>query len=137
MRVALEPTRPQFAHVAFVHSLRDALALAAATDLWLVLDTAHLWWEPGLPALLADAVPRCAAVQLADLGFGWPGPRTGGARRRWTAARSLRGRAWSHRGFAGPFELEIIGQSIDEEGYGSAVGRSLRHLDGLLGRLPS
>ena len=134
MRIAIEPTRPQFAHVGFVHTLRDALALAAQTDLWLLLDTAHLWWEPGFAALLTDAAPRCAAVQMAALGFAGPVLERAVPGDGRLPLGAVMGDLVS-AGFAGPFELEIIGQSIDDEGYESAVRRSLRHLDGLLGDL--
>jgi sugar phosphate isomerase/epimerase len=35
-------------------------------------------------------------------------------------------------GYAGAFELELVGPRIEEEGYRSAVTRSIEHLDALL-----
>jgi sugar phosphate isomerase/epimerase len=136
VRVALEPTRPQFAHVGFVHTLRDGLALAAELDLWLVPDTAHNWWEPDVGALLATGAPRFAVLQVADLAFGAPVlerlvPGDGAL-----PLGALMGAAVG-AGFDGPFELEIIGSAIDAEGYEDAIRRSLAHLTTLLaGREP-
>jgi sugar phosphate isomerase/epimerase len=72
IRLALEPTRPQFAHIGFVHTVRDALAVATELGLWLVPDTAHSWWEPDVAGLLAHAASRIAVLQVADLAFGAP-----------------------------------------------------------------
>ncbi len=131
VRIALEPTRPQFAHVSFVHTFHDAVALANRLGLWLLPDSAHLWWEPGLADLLDDARPRIAALQLADLEFDSPVlervvPGDGQLALGTLVAGLVTG------GFEGPFELELIGRAIDDEGYESAISRSLVHVGGLL-----
>jgi sugar phosphate isomerase/epimerase len=131
IRVALEPTRPQFAHVGFVHTLRDGLALAGGLGIWLVPDTAHIWWEPDVAGLLAAGAPLFAAVQVADLAFGAPVlerlvPGDGAVPIASMLAMTL------EAGFGGPFELEIIGSAIESEGYESAIGRSLAYLSALL-----
>jgi len=135
VRVALEPTRPQFAHVALVHTLRDGLTVARRLGLGLVPDTAHLWWEPGLAGQLAAGVPLFAMVQVADLDLSGPVlervvPGDGGS----TLGALVGGLV--DAGYAGPFELELIGQAIEDEGYPSALLRSLRHVDGLLRAAP-
>ncbi|HEX3566113.1 MAG TPA: sugar phosphate isomerase/epimerase family protein [Acidimicrobiales bacterium] len=131
VRVAIEPTRTQFAYVGFVHSLRDALALADHLDLWLMPDTAHVWWEPDLAELLAAAAPRFALFQVADLAFGGP-----------VLERLVPGdgelplgpilTAAAAGGFEGPFEVEILGQAVEDEGYDAAIRRSYQHIQGLL-----
>jgi sugar phosphate isomerase/epimerase len=131
IRIALEPTRPQFAHVGFVHTLRDGLALAADTGISLVPDTAHSWWEPGFVELLSSGAPHFAVIQVADLAFGAPVlerlvPGDGAVPIGSMLAATVAG------GFAGPFELEIIGSAIEREGYESAIARSLNHLTSLL-----
>jgi sugar phosphate isomerase/epimerase len=130
-RLALEPTRPQFAHVGFVHTLADGCSLAEGLDLWLVPDAAHLWWEPGLLERLESEAGRWAAVQLADLVLDQP-----------VLERVVPGdgqvplgpimEAASAGGFEGPFELELIGSAVEAEGYERAIRRSLEHLHGLL-----
>jgi sugar phosphate isomerase/epimerase len=131
VRLALEPTRPQFAHIGFVHTVRDALALATELGLWLVPDTAHSWWEPDVVGLLAHAASRVAVVQVADLAFGAPVlerlvPGDGAL----PLGRLLG--ATLAAGFPGPFELEILGSAIENEGYEGAIGRSLSYLTALL-----
>lgn len=135
IRIALEPTRPQFAHVSFIHTFCDAVDLADRLNVGLVPDSAHLWWEPGLAGLLADGGSRIAAVQFADLRFDGPVlervvPGDGQLALRAFIADLVGG------GFDGPFELELIGQAIENEGYELAIRRSLRHLDGLLASVP-
>ncbi len=131
VRLALEPTRPQFAHIAFVHTVRDAVTLASDLGLWLVLDTAHGWWEPGVLELYGAAAPRCAALQVADLALDAPVlerlvPGDGHVDLRGLIGAALEG------GFDGPFELEILGGAIEAEGYEPAIRRALDHLDALL-----
>ena len=136
VRVAVEPTRTQFAYVGFVHSLRDGLALADQLDLWLMPDTAHVWWEPDLAELLVAGAPRFAVFQVADLAFGGPvlerlvpGDGEIPLRSILTAAAAA--------GFQGPFEIEIIGQAIEDEGYDEAIRRSYQHIQGLLTEAPA
>jgi sugar phosphate isomerase/epimerase len=133
--IALEPTRPQFAHVAFVHSRGGGLAVARRLGLGLVPDSAHLWWEPGLADLLAEGVSMFATVQIADLDLTTPVlervvPGDGGMALG-ALVDTLLG-----AGYPGPFELELIGRSIEDEGYEPALLRSLLHLDGLLRASP-
>ncbi len=135
VRVAVEPTRTQFAYVGFVHSLRDGLALADQLDLDLLPDSAHVWWEPDLADLLAAGAPRFALFQVADLAFGGPvlerlvpGDGEIPLRSMLTAAVDA--------GFEGPFEIEVIGQAIEDEGYEAAIRRSCRHIHSLLASLP-
>jgi sugar phosphate isomerase/epimerase len=131
IRLALEPTRPQFAHISFVHTVRDALALAMDLGVWLVPDSAHSWWEPDIEGILARAVPYLAVLQVADLDFRAPVlerlvPGDGAIR-----LGALLG-ATVDAGFDGPFELEILGRAIEAEGYESAIERSFTHLTSLL-----
>ncbi len=131
LRVALEPVRPQFAHVGLVHSLADGLRVSEALDLELVVDTAHLWWEHDLRWLLERAASRVAAVQVADLAFGGPVlerlvPGDGELPLPDLLDRCV------EVGIDGPFEVEIIGQGIEDQGYERAIGRSLAYLQAIL-----
>jgi sugar phosphate isomerase/epimerase len=131
IRLALEPTRPQFAHIGFVHTVRDASALASQLDIWIVPDSAHSWWEPGIETLLAECGSRVAVMQVADLAFRAPVlerlvPGDGAIRLGALMGAPIEG------GFTGPFELEIIGSAIENEGYESAIRRSFTYLTRLL-----
>lgn len=136
IRLALEPTRPQFAHVGFVHSLRDGVTLAERLGIWLVPDTAHDWWEPGILELLRSAAGRWASVQVADLVLDQPVtervvPGDGQVPIGPMLAAATAG------GFDGPFELELIGSAVEDEGYERAIRRSLEHLNALLAGVPA
>ena len=73
LRIALEPTRPQFAHVAFVHTLRDGLAVAHRLGLLprsrhrRICGGSRVW-----PTSWPRVCRRIAMVQLADLDFSAP-----------------------------------------------------------------
>jgi sugar phosphate isomerase/epimerase len=131
IRLALEPTRTQFAHIGFVHTVRDALALASQLGIWVVPDSAHSWWEPEIERLLAEGASRIAVVQVADLAFRAPVlerlvPGDGAIRLGAFLDAPI------EAGFGGPFELEIIGSDVENEGYESAIRRSFTYLTRLL-----
>jgi len=70
VRAALEPVHPSQAAVfSFVDSLGAARALldeAGADDVGLLVDTWHVWDDPGLEAELRASARRIAGVHLAD-----------------------------------------------------------------------
>ncbi len=134
IHLALEATRPQFAHIGFTHTQRDALAVAADLGLWVVPDTAHSWWEPRLAEVLAQGAPRIAVLQVADLAFRAPVlerlvPGDGSIALGGLLSAIL------EAGFPGPFELEILGSAIENEGYEKAIRRSFEYLTRLLAGL--
>ncbi len=70
VRLALEPLHPLFcAERSVLSTLAQALALAgrfAASDVGVVVDAYHVWWDPGLGEQLALAGPRIASLQVCD-----------------------------------------------------------------------
>ncbi|MGV0742248.1 sugar phosphate isomerase/epimerase family protein [Mycolicibacterium sp. XJ870] len=72
VRLALEPLHPVFcADRAVISTLGQALALAEpypATAVGVVVDTFHVWWDPGLAAGIAaaGAQGRISAYQVCD-----------------------------------------------------------------------
>ena len=131
VRILLEPVRTQFAFAGFVHSLRDGVELAASLDLGLVVDVTHCWWEPGLLALLDAVVDRVGAVHLADLQLDRP-----------VVTRVVPGdgdlalepfvAALVGAGYRGPFEIEVIGPAVEQEGAARALARSVAHVRALV-----
>ena len=120
----LEPVRTQFAYAGFVHTLRDGVALAEALDMGLVVDITHCWWEPCLHATLAAAVGRIAVVHLADLALDGPVldrvvPGDGDL----PIASFLS--ALLTAGYEGPFEVELMGPAIRQEGIAAALTRAV------------
>jgi len=118
------------AHIA--HSLRDTLALAEMAGIGVCIDVFACWTEAGLRASIERAMPRCHLVQLSDYVYG---------------DRSLPSRAvpgdgaipierildWVlGAGYAGAFDLELIGPRIDKEGHLEAARRAAGHVGTIL-----
>jgi sugar phosphate isomerase/epimerase len=125
--VWLEPVRTQFAYAGFLHSLRDAAPVAEAVGVGLAVDVTHCWWEPGIDQLLIDVAPNVGVAHLADLPLDRPAitrlvPGDGELPlRRFVDALDA-------GGFGGPFELEVLGPAIDEEGVTTALRRSVAYV---------
>ncbi|MGA9275653.1 sugar phosphate isomerase/epimerase family protein [Ilumatobacter sp.] len=70
VRLAIEPMNPIFAaDRGVVSTLAQALQLAEPHEpgvVGVVVDTFHLWWEPGIEATLAEASDRIASYQICD-----------------------------------------------------------------------
>ncbi|GAB2445283.1 sugar phosphate isomerase/epimerase [Nocardioides hungaricus] len=68
--LAVEPFHPMFlAERSAIVTLDQAVDLVASLDdphLGLAVDTYHVWWDPGLPAALARALPWTVGVHVAD-----------------------------------------------------------------------
>ena len=68
--LAVEATNSLLADVSFVYSLRDALDLARAAGVKVVLDVFSCWYERGLEELVRKNVDQIALVQLSDFVIG-------------------------------------------------------------------
>ncbi|RCH68499.1 sugar phosphate isomerase/epimerase [Streptomyces sp. SDr-06] len=120
VRLAIEPLHPMFASDRCVVSTLDqALALASRfppSQVGVVVDTYHVWWDDTAPAAVAraGAAGRIHAFQLAD----WVTPLPAGVLKgrgqlgdgcvdlaRW---RSLVDSA----GYAGPIEVELFNEAL-------------------------
>ncbi|RKT88064.1 Sugar phosphate isomerase/epimerase [Saccharopolyspora antimicrobica] len=70
VRLGIEPMHPIFAaDRGVISTLAQALDLAEAHPpeaVGVVVDTFHLWWEPGVLDQIARAGPRIAAYQVSD-----------------------------------------------------------------------
>jgi sugar phosphate isomerase/epimerase len=132
VRLAVEPTNPLRTDNSFVFSLRDALELARAADIAVVLDLSSCWYERDLESLVRDHVDRLSLVQVSDyvLGtFNTPNravPGDGDV----PLARLLS--MLLDAGYQGTFDIEILGPRIESEGYHSSVRRSVDRMGELL-----
>jgi sugar phosphate isomerase/epimerase len=128
----IEPTNPLYADIDFVHTFRDAADLAAMTGLGLCLDLFHIWDERGLLRTAERALGSIHMVQLGDYSPGTrqiPGrvvPGDGVMPLQRIVDRLV------EIGFEGPFDLELLGPRIREEGVTSAAVRSGRYMSDLL-----
>jgi sugar phosphate isomerase/epimerase len=130
--LALEHTNSLRADVGFVHTLRDAVDLARRVDLGVCLEVNACWGERSLADTIAEGVDRIRLVQVSDYAVGTTTtpdrlvPGDGDI----PLARIL-GQLVA-AGYPGVFELELVGPRIEEEGYRSAILRSLTALSDLL-----
>jgi sugar phosphate isomerase/epimerase len=128
----IENSAALYADVHIAHTLRDAVTLAELADVGVCIDLFACWTEAGLRESIERAMPRCHLVQVCDYVYG---------------DRSLPSRAvpgdgaipvkrilqWMlDAGYAGTFDIELIGPRIDAEGRVAAVRRATENLGGIL-----
>ena len=130
--LALEHTNSLRVDLSFVHTLRDALDLAARLDMGVCMECNTCWMERGVEHTIAANVDRLALVQVSDFvvgTFATPDrvvPGDGDI----PLERLLR--AVVDAGYGGVFDLEVIGPRIDAEGYEVAIPRGVRATERLL-----
>lgn len=132
IQLMIETTSPLYTDYHLAHSLRDTLTLAEMAGIGVSIDIYAIWAEAGLKETLARTIPRCGHVQVSDYVYG---------------DRSLPSRAvpgdgniplerifdWIlSAGYAGPFDLELIGPRIDAEGHLEATRRAADKVGELL-----
>jgi sugar phosphate isomerase/epimerase len=125
MPVLLEATAPAYAELSIIHTLADQVGVCTRSGLAVCLDTFASWSDSSFETLLPDAAGRCAMVQLADHALG---------------ERSVRDRAVPGDGvidfdavfaalraarFTGPFDIELMGRLLDDEGRAAGFGRAV------------
>ncbi len=130
--LAIENTSPFYAHAHLANNLRDTITLAERAEIGVCIDIFGCWTEAELHALILRALPRCVLVQVSDYVLGdkslpcravpgegaipWP--------------QILR---WLHKaGYAGNFDLELIGPRIDAEGALNAAARAAKYIENRL-----
>ncbi len=133
--IAIEHTNSLRIDVGFLHTLRDAIDLARRFDVGVCVETNACWAERDIAETFRKGVDTFRLVQVSDFGIGTlstpnrlvpgdgdiPFPRVLGDV---LAA-----------GYTGTFDLELIGPRIEEEGYASALRRSVDNLGAILDAL--
>jgi sugar phosphate isomerase/epimerase len=133
--VAIEHTNSLRVDVGFVHTLRDAVDLARRLDAGVCMETNACWAERGLDDAIRAGIDRIRLVQVSDFRVGTIAssqrlvPGDGDIPLRRIIAVLLAA------GYTGAFELELIGDAIEDEGYANAVPRAVHNLDALLTEL--
>lgn len=115
--IGLEPLHPMFAaDRSVLVTIDQALELAQAYDareVGVILDTFHIWWDPRLEELIAQATGRIVGFHVSDwlvplpdvlLGRGLMGDGV-------IDNRQLR-RLVEHAGYDGPIEVEIFNRAL-------------------------
>jgi len=128
----IEPSPQVYASSNLAHNLRDTVTLAELAGIGVCIDIFGCWTEAGLKETIGRAVPMCHAIQVSDWVYG----------DRSLPARAVPGDGaipirriceWAlDAGYRGPFDLELLGPRIDQEGRVAAVGRAARYMSELL-----
>lgn len=132
MRIVVENTNGLRFDLGFLHNLRDTVDVARRAGVAICMEVNNVWGERALRDTIAAGVDLIRIVQVNDFVV----PTTA------TPDRAVPGdghvplarifRDLEDAGYRGTYELEIVGPRIEQEGYASAVRRSLEHVDGLL-----
>lgn len=128
VRLALEHNSTPTRDNGFVHTLADAAELAREVDVDIDLELQNCWYERHLDRLFKDNVKRFAVAQVSDFKVGEVArlnrrvPGDGDMPLEWLLGHLL------DAGYTGLFEVEILGPKIEEEGYASAIRRSVQWL---------
>jgi sugar phosphate isomerase/epimerase len=135
VRLALEPTNPLRTDVSFVHCVRDAVDLARMAGTGVVVDFYSSWYERGLDELVRKNIDLVALVQISDYKLGtFDMPNRCAVGDGDIPVERLLGLLLD-AGYEGPFDLEILGPRIEEEGYRSPIARSVERTTVMLDRL--
>ena len=135
VRLAIEPTNPLRTDVSFVHCVRDAIDLARMAGTGVVVDLYSCWYERGLEELVRKHVDDVALVQVCDYRLGtFDMPNRVAVGDGDIPVERLLAMVLD-AGYEGPFDIEVLGPRIDEEGYRAPIARSVERTSELLDRL--
>jgi sugar phosphate isomerase/epimerase len=135
VRLAVEPTNPLRTDVSFVHCVGDAIDLARMAGIGVVVDFYSAWYERHLDRLLRDNMDLVALVQIGDYKLGtFDMPhRCAIGDGDIPVERLLR--LVVEAGYKGRFDLEILGPTIEREGYRAPIVRSVERASEMLDRM--
>ena len=133
--VTVEHTGPLRVDLSFCTTFADGTDLTRALGIGLCMEVSSCFAERDLAARIVAAADVLAHVQLSDFVVG----------SLCTPDRAVPGdgdiplerivAAVAGAGFAGAFELELVGPRIEDEGYAGAIRRSIEHLDRVLAQV--
>lgn len=128
VRLAIEHNSISSRAIGFVHTVAGVAEIARAADVDICLELQNCWYEPDLPRLFRDNVDRLCVVQVSDFLIDEPlrnnrrVPGDGSMPLEWMIGHVL------DAGYKGFFEIEVLGPAIEQEGYESAIRRSVEWL---------
>jgi sugar phosphate isomerase/epimerase len=124
VRLGIEPTSHLYADVSIAHRLADTVGLARAAGIGVMIDLFACWFDADIERAIADAGPLTALVQVSDYVYGDRGlpcravPGDGAVPLERLIPAIVR------EGFAGWFDLEIIGPRLQAEGEEAGLVRA-------------
>ena len=134
VRIAIENTSPMRLDLSFATTLRDTVQLAQHLDVDVCLELNSCWAERAFGDTVVGAASRLGHVQVSDASIASlttpdrlvPGDGDIPLGRRLGAVLAA--------GYAGAFEIEMVGPRIEEEGYEPAIRRAIARTAALLER---
>jgi sugar phosphate isomerase/epimerase len=132
--LAIETSSTSTRDLGFVHSLDDAVELSRRAEVGVCVELQNCWYDCHLRRTFREHVHRFAVVQVNDFTVGDGArlnrrvPGDGDMPVEWLLGTLL------DAGYAGPFELEVVGPRIEEEGYPDAIARGLEWISERLRR---
>ncbi len=131
----IEPTNPLRCDISFVFWQRDAMELARRAATMVMLDLQSCWYERGLEQVVRNNMDLIGLTQISDyvIGTTETGNRVVPGDGDIPLERLLA--MVVDAGFTGAFDLEVFGPRVEEEGYPSAVRRSVDRASELLYRV--
>ncbi len=133
--IAFEHTNSLRPDIGFLQTLRDSVDLARQMGVGVCMECNACWLERGLAGTIRDGVDLLRLVQVSDFVVGTKDtpnravPGDGDIPLARILAQVL------DAGYAGDFDLEIIGPRIEAEGYPSAIDRSAQAMGVILDSL--
>lgn len=125
VRLGIEHTAVVTRAHGFIHTLADAVALSRDCGAAICVELQNCWYERGLQRLFRENVERFVIVQVSDfvvgeeLRYNRRVPGDGSMPLEWMMGALL------EAGYAGYFDLEILGPAVEAEGYETAVRRGV------------
>ncbi len=134
--LAIEPTSHLYADISLVHRLSDTMRIARMANIGVIPDLFACWTDADLPEAIKDAGPLLSVVQVSDYAYGGrslpcrviPGDGV-------IPLPDLLGRI-ADTGFAGYYDLEIIGPALASEGHDAGLRRAGAYITTILEGLP-
>jgi sugar phosphate isomerase/epimerase len=130
--LGIEPTSHLYSDVSIVHRLSDTVTLAKSADISVMIDLFACWTDSDIDRALAEAAPISPLAQICDYVYGDRG----------LPCRAVPGDGavpyerlvpiMVQAGFAGWWDLEIIGPRLQAEGQEVGLKRAAAHIGHLL-----
>lgn len=130
--LGIEPTSHLYADVSIAHRLTDAAALARSAGIGVMIDLFACWVDADIETAIAQVAPLTRLIQVSDYVYGDRGlpcravPGDGAI----PLGRLIP--AIERAGFAGRYDLEIIGPRLAAEGIDQGLRRAAGHIAALL-----
>lgn len=127
--LAIEHNNAAMRDAGFIHTLHDCIEFAEQTGIGICLEIQNCWIERHLPELFRRHLHRLTVVQVSDFLVG----ETTRLNRRVLGDGSiplefLLGDLLA-AGYTGMFEIEVLGPTVEAEGYENSLRRSLDWLN--------